>query len=192
MSALMQATALVGRPVVTLAGDEIGQVKDVVYTVADGRVTGFTLAGRGLLAGPLRRALPWAGVHAVGPDAVMIRDEDVFTDRDELAERTELRDHNLIGGTVLTEGGTALGTVDDVVLDIGASADVVGYRLVTSEAIPPAGRSVLLPLPGKVAASGEALVVPESVAGLVVDDLAEFTAAVRSVRSVPEGERSCA
>ncbi|WP_164842703.1 PRC-barrel domain-containing protein [Actinoplanes solisilvae] len=189
MSVLTLATALVGRPVVTLGGDDIGQVKDVVYAAESRRVTGFTLAGRGLLSGPLRRALPWTGVHAVGRDAVMISDEESLTGRDEVAERTELRDHNLVGGAVLTEGGTALGTVEDMILEVGTVADVVGCRITTSEAIPPAGRSVLLPLPGEAIASGEALVVPEYVAGRAVDDLAAFRTATRSARSVSEGER---
>jgi sporulation protein YlmC with PRC-barrel domain len=90
MSMLTRATALIGRPVVTLGGEDAGQVKDVVLGLSTPQVVGFTLAGRGVLAGPLRRALPWAGVHAVGRDAVMVRDEQSFTDRDEVAEHAEL------------------------------------------------------------------------------------------------------
>lgn len=188
MSTLTPATALVGRPVVTLAGDDVGQVKDVVYAMSSRQVVGFTLAGRGVLAGPLRRALPWAGVHAVGPDAVMIRGEQDLADPQEVAERAELRGHSPIGGTVFTDSGSVLGTVEDVILDIGRSAGVIGYRITTKEALPPAGRSVYLPLPGEAAASGEALVVPEAVSDRAVDDLAAL-GAVAPAPSSPEVRR---
>ncbi|MDY7089037.1 MAG: PRC-barrel domain-containing protein [Actinomycetota bacterium] len=189
MSLLTQATALAGRPVVTLGGEDVGQVKDVVYSVSSRQVVGFTLAGRGLLAGPMRQALPWDGVHAVGRDAVMIPDEGVLIERDEVADRAELHNQNSLGGTVLTEGGTALGTIEDVILEIGGPADVVGYEIRTTEALPPAGRHAFLPLPGQVAASGEALVVPDAVATMVVDDLAALGALVRNERAGSEETR---
>ena len=106
MSVLIRATALVGRPVVTLGGEDVGQVKDVVYAVSNRQVIGFTLAGRGVLAGPLRQALPWEGVQAVGRDAVMIRDEGVLTERENVAERLAKR-----FGAALGEGAVrALGS----------------------------------------------------------------------------------
>ncbi len=45
MSLLMKATEIVTRPVVTLAGEDVAQIRDVVYD-DDGVVVGFTLAGR--------------------------------------------------------------------------------------------------------------------------------------------------
>jgi hypothetical protein len=76
-----------------------------------------------------------------------------------------------------------------VILDLGPSAGVVGYEIRTAEALPPAGRTAFLPLPGQVAASGEALVVPQAVADLVVDDMAALGAAVRDLRASTEGVR---
>jgi uncharacterized protein YrrD len=188
MKGLTHATALVGRPVVTLAGEDVGQVKDVVYAARGHRIIGFTLAGRGVLAGPLRQSLPWEGVLAVGRDAVMVRDGQVLADRNEVAGKTALREQNVIGVTVLTEGGTALGTVEDVIIDVKAAADVVGYAIRTGEALPPAGRKAYLPL-GEVSASGEALVVPEAVTDVVVDDLAALGAAIRASRARSEAGR---
>lgn len=188
MKGLTHATSLVGRPVVTLDGEDVGQVKDVVYAARSRRIIGFTLAGRGLMTGPLRRALPREGVLAVGCDAVMIRDDEVLTDRDEVADTATSRERNIIGVTVLSEGGTALGTVADVVIDTDTTADVVGYAIRTGSALPPAGRTVYLPLAG-VSASGEALVVPEGVTDILVDDLAALGAAISGTRSRSEAGR---
>lgn len=189
MTALMRATQLLGLPVVTLAGEDVAQVKDVVYAEASHEVAGFTLAGRGVLAGPLGQALPWSGVHAVGRDAVMISGVNVFTDRDKVAVRAELRDRDTLGDTVMTDTGTALGTVTDVILEVGSSAEVVGYEISAGAALPPAGRRTFLPVPATAAVSGEALIVPEAVTAFVADDLAGFGAAIRSFRSGSEGGR---
>jgi sporulation protein YlmC with PRC-barrel domain len=61
---LVRATELVKRPVVTLAGEDVAQIKDVLYDAASGAVSGFTLNGRGIFAGPLKHALPMTGVTA--------------------------------------------------------------------------------------------------------------------------------
>ena len=75
MTRLMRTSEIASLPVVTLAGDDIAQIKDIVFS-ADGRgaVAGFTLAGRGLLAGPLKQGLSWGRVIGLGPDAVIIAD----------------------------------------------------------------------------------------------------------------------
>lgn len=43
----MRTSEATKRPVVTLAGEDVAQVKDVVYAAGGGAVGGFTLAGRG-------------------------------------------------------------------------------------------------------------------------------------------------
>lgn len=55
MSLLIRASALTKKPVVTLDGEDIAQVKDVLYEGSGGSVIGFTLSGRGLFAGPKNR-----------------------------------------------------------------------------------------------------------------------------------------
>ena len=75
MSRLMRSSEITGRPVVTMAGDDIAQIKDIVYSSGGGAVAGFTLAGRGLFAGPLKQGLSWSAVAALGAAAVMVADE---------------------------------------------------------------------------------------------------------------------
>jgi uncharacterized protein YrrD len=181
---LTRARHLIGHPVVTLAGDDIAQVKDVVYAASDGGLIGFTLAGRGLLSGPLGVVLPWRHVHAAGPHAVMVADEARLTDS--LPGEQGGAD-DVLGDTVLTTGGTSLGTVTDVIVDVGAGAGIVGLELETGEALAPAGRRVLIPRPDRAASSGEAIIVPEEITTFVVNDVSSLPSAVASFRNQATG-----
>ena len=112
----------------------------------------------------------------------MIRDERALTDRGEVAAPADLRSGNTLGGIVLTDGGAALGTLEDVVLEIEASAVVVGYQVRTSEALPPPpGGTVFLPASDDAVASGEGLVVPAAMADLAVNDVVALGAVLRSL-----------
>ena len=191
MSLLVKASELAKRPVVTLGGDDIAQVKDVVFDSTGGTVVGVTLAGRGLLAGPLKTALPWGSVHACGRDAVMVRDESVLASREDVVERAEVSEHNVLGSRVITDGGTDLGKVVDVVIEVGPDrrgADVVGYEVESGPATGKPDRHVYLPLPDTLAVSGEALMVPAAATDFVCDDLAGFGAAVEAFRARLRGQ----
>jgi uncharacterized protein YrrD len=183
MTLLVRAAEVVGRPVVTLAGEDVAQVKDVVYDGSGGAVGGFTLNGRGLFAGPLKVSLPWASVIALGRDAVMIPDEGVFADRDEVVASADFRGGDVLGDRVLTDTGIDLGTVVDVILQVGRAAEAVGYEVAASPALHPDGLRVLIPLPHAVAVSGEALIVPAGALEFVADDLSGFGAAVAAFRA---------
>ncbi len=185
MSLLVRAREVLGRPVVTLAGEDVAQVKDVVYAAGNGEVAGFTLAGRGLLAGPLKTALPWSGVHALGRDALVVADESALVARDEVLARSGSGDGSgdVLGSRVLTDTGIDLGEVVDVVVDVRRGADVVGYEIDSSSALGKEGRRLLVPLPDTLAVSKEALVVPASAVEFVSDDLSGFGAAVDEFRA---------
>ena len=196
MSRLMRTSEVTKRPVVTLAGEDIAQIKDVVYSAAGGAVGGFTLAGRGLFAGPLKQALSWSSVMALGPDAVMIRDEDVLEPITAVLDRSAGSGGSggdVLGSQVLTDAGTELGTVVDVILEVadqgGGQCDVVGYEVGASEALGTKGTRVFIPLPDTLAASGAHLLVPASAQDFVAHDLAGFGAAVDAFRRQLEGKR---
>ncbi|HWG98939.1 MAG TPA: PRC-barrel domain-containing protein [Pilimelia sp.] len=191
MSLLLRATELVKRPVVTLDGEDVAQIKDIVYDDRGGTVSGFTLSGRGLFAGPLKVGLPAAAVRAVGPDAVMIADAGQLTARADVAGDTEVREGNVLGDRVVTETGRTLGTVVDVILRVGADAEVVGYEVEIAEAPGGQGTRALVPLSDTLAVSGEAIVVPGGAVEFVSGDtgrLAALDTPVARFRGGREGE----
>jgi sporulation protein YlmC with PRC-barrel domain len=192
----MRTSEVTKRPVVTMGGEDIAQIKDVVYAAGGGAVGGFTLSGRGLVAGPLKQALPWSSVAALGADAVMIADgsalEPVQSVLDASAS-TGGSGGNVLGSQVLTDSGIDLGTVVDVIIEVGQAqggqCDVVGYEIEASEALGTKGTRMLIPLPDTLAASGEHLIVPAAAKDFVAHDLAGFGAAVLAFRAQLGGPR---
>jgi uncharacterized protein YrrD len=187
---LMRTSEITKRPVVTMAGEDVAQIKDVIYAAGGGTVGGFTLAGRGLFSGPLKESLAWSEVAALGADAVMIRDESVLRPTKEVLDASRASGGsgaNVLGSQVLSDAGVALGVVSDVVLSVagasGGQCDVVGYEIEASEALGTQGEKVLIPLPDTIAASGEHLMVPASAKEFVGRDLAGFGAAVEAFRA---------
>lgn len=180
---LLRARELIGRPVVTLGGELVAEIKDIVFERTGGRIAGFTLRNPGLFSRARKDSLPWGGVHGVGRDAVMVSDETVLVAAKELAPRRQARKADVLEDRVLTDNGRDLGRVVDVVLHSGTSLEVVGYELEASEALGTAGRRVLIPLPDTVAVSGENLIVPAAATEFVSEDLAGFGAAVDAFRT---------
>lgn len=188
MTRIALASGVVKLPVVTFAGWDIAQIRDIVYADGRGRVAGFSLAGRGLFAGPLKTALPWGGVVGLGPDAVIVRDEDALVPAGEVYARARSESGggrgNVVGAQVLTEAGSALGTVTDVVLRIPDGgrepAEVVGYAIGAPGRNPRGTLTQFLPMPQSMATSGEHLIVPEDARDRLTGDLAGFAAQVRA------------
>jgi sporulation protein YlmC with PRC-barrel domain len=187
MSVLMEAGRLSGRPVVTLDGDAVAQVKDTVFDGPGGRITGFTLSGRGLLAGPLKRSLPWPAVYALGPHAVMIHSREVLAEPSAVVARKEASHGRVLGARVLTDTGAEVGVVLDVVVEGGISGRVVGFRIAARDALVPGSkhrrRKVFLPRGETLAVSGRALVVPADTIRFVADDLPEFAGRIEAFRA---------
>ncbi len=184
MTPLARATELIGMPVVTIdGGEDIAEIKDVVFNPETNELLGFTLNKRGRFRGPMRQLLPWLSVSAVGRDAVMVASvgalgepADVPAD---LANPPPGRD--VIGNAVVTDSGVQLAYVTDVVLEMGSpSAAVVGYAMDNGK---------FLPVPFQLAVSGETLVVPAAVEGFLVDDLTGFGSAVDRFRAHLGSER---
>lgn len=192
MDELMAARSLTTRPVVTLGGDAVAQIKEAVFDGRAERIAGFTLSGLGLLSGPLQHGLPWPAVHALGHDAVMIRDPRQLVRSDVVAAYGGPLRGRLIGTKVRTDDGDEVGTVLDVIVAGGASGRVVGFRIAGSRTLPPlSGRSwrqVYLPRGGAVAISGRTLVVEAGVTRFMADypaDLAVLADAFRSRKGAP-------
>ncbi len=100
MSRLLNATALIGLPVVTLGGDDIAEVRDVVYEPKRGALVGFTLNKRGFFSGRQKQVLTIDSVRSVGRDAVVVDDDDALTEKEngDGAIAAASSDRDVIGG----------------------------------------------------------------------------------------------
>ena len=114
----MRAREIGGRPVVTLdTADDVAEVKDVLFSYASTSVVGFTLNKRGFLGSPMKEHLPWSRVSALGRDAVMIESRAELGAGDAAMEDAAASgERDVIGATVMTDGGTRLGSVEDVIV----------------------------------------------------------------------------
>src|SRR5690348_12971290 len=175
---VMRASEVIGRPVVTLGGEFVAGIKDVGFERTGGRIAGFTLRSPELFSRSRKDALPWAGVHGLGRDAVMVAAETVIVPTKELTPRKQARKADVLQDRMLTDTGRDLGRVVDVVLYGRTCMEVVSYEVEASETLGTAGQRVLIPLPDTVAVSGEHLIVPAAATEFVSDDLAGFGAAV--------------
>lgn len=179
----MRGAEIHKRPVVTLEGEDIAQIKDIVYTGGEGQVAGFTLNGRGMWSGPLKEGLAWSHMMALGPDAVIVESVDSLEPLSDLKQRAEPAGGDVLGSRVLTDKGEDLGEVVDVVIRVadGTDAKLVGYQVRPEDH----GRRddpLFVPLPNTLAASGEHLVVPAAAKDFVGHDLAGFEESVEQFR----------
>lgn len=194
MSTLVRARDLHKLPVVTFAGEDVAQIKDIVYSGNGGQVGAFTLAGRSLFSGPMKVALAWPRVVGLGPDAVIVETQEHFApleailaaEQDAQSGAGSAGHGDVMGSQVLTDTGTAIGVVSDVIIGItapGGVADVVGYEIKPAESLGRGEQPLLIPLPDTMSASGEHLVVPEAATGYLTDDLSAFGTAVDAFRN---------
>jgi uncharacterized protein YrrD len=182
MSLLLAGSAIRGLPVVTIGGEDVAEVRDVIYSPEAGRVVGLTLNKRGFLAGRRHEVLSAETIHAIGSDAVMVDDETSLilpeNSPADLGRPPSGRD--VTGNEVLTEGGASLGKVRDIVVLVGSNGEVVGYEIEMA-----AGGTGYIPLPTQLAVSGSALVVPDETKEFIEADLVGLAAAVDKFRSGP-------
>ena len=181
MKLLMTASQIRGLPVVTIrGGDDIAEVRDVIYDPEAGRLVGLSLNKRGFLAGRRHEVLPAETIRAIGQDAVMVLDEASLVAPADAPEDVAhpATERNVLGDDVLTEGGTSLGKVTDLVLLVGSTGEVVGYQI--DKVV---GGQGYIPLPAQLAVSGDALVVPSITEAFVEDDLVGLGATVDEFRA---------
>jgi uncharacterized protein YrrD len=169
-AALMHGHDLIGRPVVDAStGDDVAEVRDVVFDPGAGRITGFTLRRRGFLGRRMKDVLPVDAVFSVGTDAVMIEDAGALTSPDDAPDDVVGAGHgggNVLHSQVVTESGRSLGEVKDVIVVGGRDPQVVGFEI--------AGGSVgdgLVPIGRHSAVSGSALIVPDDFEQRIRTDL---------------------
>jgi uncharacterized protein YrrD len=167
-AALLRGRELIGRPVVDgSTGDDIAEVKDVVFDAARGEITGLTLRRRGFLGRRLKEVLPVGEITSIGTDAVMIENADALTSPDDApADMSTNRKSNVLANEVITESGRTLGTVRDVIVLGGRTPRVVGFEVGGG----PVGDG-LVPVGRHSAVSGSSLIVPDGYEGRIRSDL---------------------
>lgn len=181
MKLLMTASQISGLPVVTVrGGEDVAEVRDVIYSPEEGRLVGVTLNKRGFLAGRRREVLLAEAIYAIGRDAVMVEDESSLVAPENAPDDVArpATERNVLGNDVLTERGVSLGKVRDLALLVGSSGEVVGYQIDKA-----GGGQGFIPLPAQLAVSGAALVVPDITDQFVRDDLVGLAAAVDDFRA---------
>ena len=181
MKLLVTGSAIRGLPVVTIdSGEDVAEVRDLIYSPEAGRVMGLTLNKRGFFAGRRREVLAAETIHAIGRDAVMVDDENSLVAPEDAPSEVGAppSGRDVLGNEVLTERGASLGKVKDVVVLVGTNGEVVGYEIDTA-----AGGTAYIPLPSQLAVSGSALVVPDATQEFVRDDLVGLGAAVDEFRA---------
>ncbi|MEU0202950.1 MULTISPECIES: PRC-barrel domain-containing protein [unclassified Streptomyces] len=96
-----------GLPVLTLTeAEEIGVVRSLTVDAASGVVTHVRVRGR---HSRKETVLAWGALHAIGPDAVLVRST---------AAPAEVPPHHELAGLrILAETGDELGTVQDVAFE---------------------------------------------------------------------------
>jgi uncharacterized protein YrrD len=123
----MHASALKNRAVLTLSdAEKVGQIDDVLFDPEFRRVLGFRVK-KGMFGHS--EALPRDRVQAVGTDALTVGGPDAINNLDRFPELSAARGLQDVHGTrVVTEGGSLLGTVDELEIDESAQ-QVLTYTL---------------------------------------------------------------
>ena len=181
MTHLLRAGDLIGLPVVSIAtGEDLAEVRDVIYDGSEHRLLGFTLNKRGMFAGRLKEVLTAESVTGIGADALMIDDTTAI---DEAAADEESLRHlkaakPVVGNRVVSSDGNALGEVVGVVLSTGRRPEAVGYEV----SAPDLDGTAFVPISDQMALSGDNLLVPVESTEFIRNDLAGFGAAVTEYR----------
>ncbi len=127
---MIRATELAGRAVVDIdTATKVGTVDRMILDPDGGRVAGFVISrhGSGFPGTKDHALLPATAIHAIGPDAVTVRQSHAAAD--EIARLETLpRGSDLIGRKVVSEDGRFLGKVSDVLID-RVDGRILGYLL---------------------------------------------------------------
>jgi uncharacterized protein YrrD len=169
VTALLRGRDVSGLPVVDIStGEDVAEIRDIIFEPSDGVIGGFTLAKRGFFGRRLRTVLPVEAIRSVGTHAVTIDAADALTDPAELADQHEALegDADVTSNDVLTESGRNLGQVRDVVISGGRRPRVVGFEIGGG-----AAGDGFVPIDTSRAVSRSTLIVPDSFENRVRTDL---------------------
>jgi uncharacterized protein YrrD len=179
--AFLRGRDLICLPIVSLGGDDIAEVRDVLFDAKRGALIGFTLNKRGPFSGRMNEMLLEKDVLAIGSHAIIVSSAASFHVPSTLDSGAPIG--NVISDSVVTETGVAVGMVTDVVIDSHAGV-VVGFEIAPTES----GKSrerrkVYLPFDNNVSVSSDMLIVPEAAIDHIDEDFAGFGEAITRYRN---------
>ena len=169
MTALLRGRDVSGMPVVDIStGEDIAEIRDVIFEPDRGVIGGFTLGARGFFGRRMRSVLPVESVRSVGTHAVMVTSGDAIIDPNEAPPEVAKADRkaDVTANTVITESGRELGKIRDVVIAGGPRPRVVGFQIGGGSA-----GDGFVPIDTSGAVSASTLVVPDSFENRVRTDL---------------------
>jgi uncharacterized protein YrrD len=173
-ASLLHGKDLAGMAVVDIStGDDLADVRDVVFHPERGLLAGLILMKRNFWHGRMREVLPIDGIASIGTHAVMVSDPGALADRsDAPSEMTRPDRHrDVLDNMVVTESGRQLGRIVDVIIVGGDAPRVVGFQV--------SGGAVgdgLVPIGAKSGLSGTTLVVPDDYETRIRTDLTGLAA----------------
>lgn len=169
MTALLRGKDVSGMPVVDIStGDDVAEVRDLIFEPERGVIGGFTLGARGFFGRRMRQVLAVESVRSLGTHAVMVDSGDAVTEPSQAPPEVAQADRNadVTANTVITESGRELGKIRDVVIAGGANPRVVGFEIGGG-----AAGDGFVPIDTSGAVSASTLVVPDSFENRIRTDL---------------------
>ncbi len=125
---MITSKQLSSKPVITISdGKRLGEVKDLYLDADVRRAVGIYLGTEGLIK---RKELiiPREAIQVSGVDVWLVSDNEAVTSKDQVPDSAGFTlVGNLKGREIQTDGGTKLGTVEDVLLD--NNLNVLGFSL---------------------------------------------------------------
>jgi uncharacterized protein YrrD len=117
-----------GKPLISLTdGKLVGKIQDLYLDETLHKIAAVSLGSEGLIH---RKSMvvPRSAVQLMGIDAWLVRDSNVVVAPEDIPDAgIPLAVGALRGREIVTEGGTKIGAVDDIIFDTGG--DVLGFGL---------------------------------------------------------------
>lgn len=114
---VLRTQEVVGKPVISMQGNEVGTIARIVVDPAQSKVVGLTLNARGLFKG--EKGMEFEAVRAFGDYAVTIEDANQVVQLNNLPGIEKLsRECNMYNMRILTPEGKLVGTVDDFCFNV--------------------------------------------------------------------------